>query len=355
MAAVRRAVRSKQWTSAYMEASSSAPLLFQEGQLEPEDKEAMEEAERLKALEIQEAALRASMRSGNLAAMRKAIDQASAELGMPGELIDEARALLRLEGRVQTAVAEGTLGDIRAAVSEVHRCRALVASPREPPYVLNQDLEYWSDKKGDWIRCRVTDKSADGKILVNLKKKADHWFSLSSQEKKFRVVDIDLAAAAPQVNLELATDMLDKADDLQTALESKDVSAIMAAVARAQQDKCLKGLVGKADTFLQEASRRRCADEAEPVDIPCDAAVAWQAAKKSIRHALRAEADRAWAEAAGNGWGDLEWDLALESLAALEKSFDSTDLGNLEQSVKKNWKVETLTSARPWSKRPDLL
>jgi hypothetical protein len=338
MAAVQRAMKGKKLARETMEANFPIEALQH---LESEEGvvQLQKEVKRKRALESKEAALITAMRSRDLAVLRKAIDDA-ATLGIPGAIVDEARALLRLECRLQTAVAEGDLSDIRTAVSEVHRCRALSAFPLEPPFAVHQPLEYWSESKGDWIRCRVINKSADGKILISLKKKADHWYSLNAQRDKFRLVDMGIAAAALQVNLDAASALLRKSDELQAALESKDVSVIKAAVALAQHTKSLSGLVRKAEMFLQEASRRRSADEAEPVDVSCDVAMAWQAAKKSIRHALRTESDRAWTEAACKGWDNLERDLAVESLAALEKSFDIPDLGSLELSIKKLGNVD---------------
>jgi len=321
---------------------------------ESEDlRSSMEEADRRTAQETQELAaeeverttkreaeqekavrkLRSAMKKGCLKALRKAIDNAVA-IGAPEGVVREAQCLGRLENQVQAALFTADLDDIRKAVKVVEQGRILASFPQEAPWALEQQLQYWSERRDNWVDCHVIEVAVDSRIQINLKKKVGYWFSLNDQRKKFRVpeADIAIAAVAPMVRLDEARALLDKADALQTAVLSKDVATINNAIAQAGGDKALDGLVSRADTFVHKAMKVRT--EEDEVEWRSDVAASWHAAKKNIQCALRAAADREELETAGQGWDNLEKDLVIERLTALDEAFDSTDLPALEFALK---------------------
>jgi len=283
-----------------------------------------------------ERGLKTAMTSGNLLLLQNAIENATAA-GVPVALIDEARKTLQFESRLQAAMSEADLSEVRKVVGELRRGSesTFAAFPHEPPFAMHQSLQYWSEMRQDWVNCRVVDTSVDDKILINLKKKADHWYSLREQKEKFRSPDADASIAARYVRLDTANALLDKADALQSALRSEDVALIDAAVACARREKSLLGLIARAEPFVKESMRRRSVDEAEPALASSDAAVSWQSTKKHIRRALRAKADRVWAQTAERGPDCQEWELAVGRLRQLEEDFDSTDLNTLELTIDK--------------------
>eukprot|EP00928_Gymnodinium_smaydae_P030847 TRINITY_DN22813_c0_g2_i1.p1 TRINITY_DN22813_c0_g2~~TRINITY_DN22813_c0_g2_i1.p1 ORF type:complete len:1162 (+),score=173.59 TRINITY_DN22813_c0_g2_i1:53-3538(+) len=275
-----------------------------------------------------EEALHAAMHRGDVKALRVAIrDALSADVDPC--LVSEAQAVLKLENWLQKALAAGDLNEARNAVAEIERGKVLARFPGEPPFVLHQSLQYFSEKRGSWVDCHVTETSADGSILISLKKKANHWYNIDEQILKFRAIDVEFARAASKVKLSKAHSLLAKASALETAILSKDLDILYAAVAEARRLKALQSLVDRAEACindcLQNVTRVRIAgvEEREAVRV-------WRKVQAKVQSALRNETDRVRMEADDKGWGTLEKDLVLERLANLEKALRSTDLGIME-------------------------
>jgi hypothetical protein len=320
MAAVEQAMKKKNMAhengdlqSSIAEAERRMNAEAREAEAREEQKQARKELEQERMI----ARLRAAMKKGNLKALGKAIDNAVA-MDAPIALLSEARCLWRLENSLQIALSTDDLDGLRRVVEEVEYGKVLASFPREPPYALKQQLQYWSEKKETWIDCYVTEVSEEGKIQINLKKKAGHWCSLHEQGRKFRVADAELSAVAALVWVDDAQDLLDKADALQAALRSGDIARINAAITQAGRNNALQSLVSRADAFVRDHLRSRMRNHTEvEVDWRSPVAAAWHAAKKTIRQAMQAEADRACEEAGGQGWGNLEKDLVIEKLTGI--------------------------------------
>lgn len=308
--------------------------------IEEADRRNQEQAEELKARETRKqqereeeqrraiSRLKAAMRKGNVKALRKALDEAVA-VGVPEAIMSVPKTLWRLESQLHASMAAGNLAEVRKVVEEVERGLHLARFPQEAPFALEQPLQYWSERKEDWVDCYVTDIAADHQIQISLKKKAGHWYSVRSQGEKFRVVDANLAAVAPQVRLEDARVLLGKASALESALLSEDVDKVSAVMAEAESEKALASLVRKAQTFVQEASKARAEAEAARRS---KVALAWHSAKKNIRAALRAESERPSSSAGTRGLDKLERDLEIERLSV---AFDSTCLNSLESTLER--------------------
>lgn len=124
--------------------------------------------------------------------------------------------------------------------------------------------------------------------------------------------------------------MLDKADFLEAALQSEDVDMINTAIARAGQDKALLSLASRAEALVRETPKAHAEAEAPRRS---SVAAAWHAARTNVLSVLRAEADRVCSEAGEKGWDNLEKDLVIDQLAALEAAFEGTDLGGLASAI----------------------
>jgi hypothetical protein len=248
MAAANRAMKHKGIANQANELQSSFAEADRRIAQEAEDLEAKREADQDKAARK----LKASMKKGNSKALKRSIEDA-ANLGVSAELIDEAKAFFRLESRLHAALAAASLADVRSAVAEVQQGVALGRFPRQPPFVLSQALKYWSERKDDWVDCHVVDVADDSRIQISLKKKAGHWYTLQEQRDKFRAAGADISAASPQVCLDEALILLDKADALESALLSRKLYLVTTAIDNAGKEKALEELVRRAQNFVKDA------------------------------------------------------------------------------------------------------
>lgn len=335
MAAVNRAMKNKNMAKEAGELQSSFEEADRHMAQEDKEFETLEAGEFAKQQVEEERLarkLRAAIKKGSLKTLKKVIDEASAS-GVSIELLNEAKAFLRLESHLQMALATANLDDVRKVVEEVDHGKALASFPQRSPYALHQRLQYFSERKDDWVDCRVTDVSADDRIKISLKKKASHWYSLSEQEDKFRVADADIIAAAPLVRLDDARALLDRAEALELATLSQDIEKIQAAIAQAEHEKALRVLVSRAHICMQEALRDRADAE---MSRRSSAAHAWHAAKSELLLCLQDEADQVCSEKrpqtteGGRGLGNLEKDLAIERTRV---SFESTSFCALKMAI----------------------